>query len=381
VTAPLAIIADDLTGGCDTGALFAGPGPVPLAIWPATPPPAPVQVIDTESRTLPPRDAGRRVRAAVAGMPAQHLFKKIDSTVRGRIGAEIEALMEARGLPTAVLCPAFPAQKRIVVDRVLSVGGVPVSETAVAADPEFPPAPARARLGTPDVIELLRPQFERPLSWIPLDRVRAGTAALRDQLGRLAGTVALADAETDADLASLARAALASSPVPLLAGSAGLASALARHLGLQGGPVDVPEGRHWLILAGSRHPATRRQVARAREANLLVLSAPDLDRADRLAQVRDLAAQARRLLDGGAADLVVVTGGETALALLHALGTSRIDLVGAPAPGLALGYLSRPGRPQLPVITKAGGFGDDDLFASLARNASLRTPLRARSAT
>jgi uncharacterized protein YgbK (DUF1537 family) len=381
VTTPLAIIADDLTGGCDTGALFAGPGPVPLAVWPGTAPPAPVQVIDTESRALPPRDAGRRVRAAMAGMSAEHLFKKIDSTVRGRIGAEIEALMEARSRPTALLCPAFPAQKRVVVERVLSVGGVPVSETAVAADPEFPAAPARARHGPPDVIELLGPQFERPLSWIPLDRVRAGPAALCDHLGRLVGTVALADAETDADLDTLARAALASLPVPLLAGSAGLASALARALGFQGAPVDLPEGRRWLILAGSRHPATRRQVDRAREANLLVVSSPDVDRAERPALARDLAAQARRLVDGAAADLVVVTGGETALALLQALGASRIDLVGAPAPGLALGYVSLPGRPPLPVITKAGAFGDDDLLASLARNASRRSILRARSAT
>ena len=379
----LTIVADDLTGGCDTGTLFAGHGPVPLAIWPRTLPAVPVGVIDTETRALARRDAAGRVRSAVAGTPATHLFKKIDSTLRGRIGAETEALMEARGLSTALLCPAFPAQKRVVVDRVLAVDGVPVSATAVATDPEFPVAPLPTRLGGPDAIELLRSQFERPLTWIALDQVRERTGTLRAHLTRLEGTVAFADAETDADLDALVHAALAAEPVPLLVGSAGLAGALARRLGLHGSPVAVPPARRWLILAGSQHPATRRQVAAARAADLLVVTTPDADCGDRTMAARHLAAEARRLLDADAADLVVVTGGETAVALFEALGASRIDLVGAPRPGLALGYLSVAGRPALPVVTKAGGFGEDDLFVSLARNASPNrgTPRLRRGAT
>jgi uncharacterized protein YgbK (DUF1537 family) len=378
VTTTLAIIADDLTGGCDTGTLFAGPRPVPLAIWPRIPPPEAVHVVDTESRTLSERDAADRVRSTVSGMSAARVFKKIDSTLRGRIGAEIEAAMAARHLSTALLCPAFPAQKRTVADRVLSVDGVPVSATAVAADPEFPVAPRRTRLGVPDVIELLRSQFERPLAWIPLEQVRAGADMVGERLARLEGTVVLADAETDADLDTLARAALVSPSVPLLAGSAGLASALAGRLGFQAEPVTLPDARRWLILAGSRHPVTRRQVARAREAGLLVVSSPDAECGDRVAVAALLAAEARRLLDEGAADLVVATGGETALALFERLDAPRIDLVGAPRPGLALGYWPRSGRPALPVITKAGGFGGDDLFVSLTTG---EPPFRKESPT
>ena len=103
----------------------------------------------------------------------------------------------------------------------------------------------------------------------------------------------LADAETDADLDALVHAALASEPGPLLVGSAGLAGALARRLGLYGSPVAVPPARRWLILAGSRHPATRRQVAAAREADLLVVTTGDADRGDRTMAARHLAAEAR----------------------------------------------------------------------------------------
>src|SRR2546429_5602366 len=39
--------------------------------------------------------------------------------------------------------------------------------------------------------------------------------------------------------------------------------------------------RSWLIVAGSRQPATRRQVEAAREAGLTVLATPDAPQADR----------------------------------------------------------------------------------------------------
>ena len=53
----LTIVADDLTGACDTGSLFAADGPVPLAIWPAAPSRAAVRVVDTESRATTEDDA------------------------------------------------------------------------------------------------------------------------------------------------------------------------------------------------------------------------------------------------------------------------------------------------------------------------------------
>ena len=68
-------------------------------------------------------------------------------------------------------------------------------------------------------------------------------------------------------------------------------------------------------------------------------------------------------------DLIVLTGGDTAVAFYRTLGAARIDLVGAPGPGLALGYLRAPGYSALPVLTKAGGFGPPELFVSLRKEA------------
>jgi uncharacterized protein YgbK (DUF1537 family) len=239
-----------------------------------------------------------------------------------------------------------------------------VAETAAGADPDFP------RPGISNVVECLRPQVDRPLGWIPLAQVRTGAGALASRIGRLRGTVAVADAETDGDLAALVDACLALDPSPLLIGAAGLAHALAARLGLLAGRASLPAGRRWLLVAGSRHPATRRQAALAGASGIRVLATDEADAADGGEASAHLAGEARALLEREPFDLVAVTGGRTAHALWEALGAERMDLVGPPAPGLAFGYLRAPRHPALALLTKAGGFGPADLFVSLLRESA-----------
>ena len=354
-------VADDLTGACDTGSLFAAHGPVPLAIWPAAPSRAAVSVVDTESRAASEGDAAARVARVPAMARADRYFKKIDSTLRGHVGVEVAALMRAAGVATALVCPAFPAQGRVVIERLLLVDGVPLADTPLGRSAEL------AALPSSSVVDLLRTRVERPLAWIPLDEVRAGAARLGQRIGRLTGTVIVADAETDADLDALVDAALESTPTPLLVGSAGLGRALASRLSLLSEDVELRTGR-WLLVAGSRHPATHAQVAAARAAGLCVVAAPDQPEDDRHAVARRVAAEARDRLQREAFDGVAVTGGETARALCDALGAIAIELIGPPRPGLALGRLSTPRYPALPLLTKAGGFGEPDLFVSMLLN-------------
>jgi len=344
----LTIVADDLTGACDAGTLFARRAPVPVTVWPDPPVPAEVAVVDTESRHLARDEATERVSGAVARRPgATSWFKKIDSTLRGHVGAEIVALLEATSTSSAVTCPAFPSQGRVVVDRVLRVEG-----TAVA-----------------HVVDWIRSETDRPLAWIPLAEVRAGVAVLAARLARLTGTIAVADAETDGDLDTIVGAALALDRAPLLAGSAGLAQPLAERLGLSAERALLPGGR-WLVVAGSLHPATRRQVAEARRAGFRVIATADTEDADEGDAAVTLAREAAHVLATESFDLIALTGGDTAVAFYRTLGAVRIDLVGAPRPGLAFGHVRAPGHPALPVLTKAGGFGPPDLFVSLWKEAT-----------
>src|SRR6266545_4851358 len=98
----LTIVADDLAGACDTGTLFARRAPVPVTVWPDLPVAEEVAAVDTESRHLARDDATERVRGTVARRPgATSWFKKIDSTLRDHVGAEIVALLEATERPSA----------------------------------------------------------------------------------------------------------------------------------------------------------------------------------------------------------------------------------------------------------------------------------------
>lgn len=355
----LTVVADDLTGACDTGCLFAGQGPVPASLWPQPVPGAPIRVVDTDSRGLEAAEAARRVAAVAASVSSGLWFKKIDSALRGQVSAEVHALLRAVHAPGAVLTPAFPAQGRTVIDRVLLVDGVPIADTILAADPTFPEPRSSS------VADLLGPGLDCPLAWISLRQVRAGSQALAARLGRLGGAVAVVDAETDDDLARLAGAALALDRPPLLVGSAGLGRAVAACLGLLAAPVTLPRGRRWLIVAGSRHPATRAQVEIARAAGFRVLTPEVVDEPEGTRVALGLAEEARRILTRDPVDLLVVTGGETATALYRTLGAEQLDLAGPAGAGLAFGHLRVPGLPPLPWLSKAGSFGPPDLFVTL----------------
>jgi len=80
-----------------------------------------------------------------------------------------------------------------------------------------------------------------------------------------------------------------------------------------------------------------------------------------------LAATAARLLEQARPELVAVSGGDTAHALMGALGADRLELTGAPASGLGLGELVTRAARSLPWLSKAGGFGAPDLFTTLLK--------------
>src|SRR3989442_2354398 len=344
----LTILADDLTGACDTGTLFAGEAAGPVTVWPQPPPAAVVRVVDTETRALGAREAARRIEALAGTALPTRYFKKIDSTLRGHVGVEAHALMRVLGTSCALLTPAFPAQGRTVIDRILMIDGRPIAETTLGRDPEF-------RATTSNVVDLLRRDLDRPLAWIPIDQVRDGIESLTARLKRLAGAVAIADAETDDDLAALVEAALALKVPPLLVGAAGLGPALAAPPGLLPPRVALPPLPRPPNSPGSPHPATPSPILSAREAGFQVLASGEAEAADPARVATRLADEARRALEQETFDIVAATRRPPAGALYKALKAERLDLVGSPRPGLAFGYPPAPPPPPPPPPPQAGG--------------------------
>jgi uncharacterized protein YgbK (DUF1537 family) len=315
------------------------------------------------------------------------LYKKMDSTLRGAAAAELAGLLEATGHSQVLLAPALPEQRRTVRDGVLHVGGRPAGEGPLAQDPAFPPTGS-------SVLALAGAGGLHPVASIPLATVRRGPDAVR---GRRLATIRtlVADAETDADLAAVASAVVDGSC--LLAGSAGLAAALAARLGPggrpePGGPAAVLQ-RPLLVVAGSLHPATRLQLEglvargvggvwlregdagdppgpRAPDGDWFVASHPPEPGpaiGAREAMAARLAAVARGALSvrPDRFRTLLLTGGETAVAVCRALEAPGIRLVGELERGLAVGRLARGPWQGLPVVTKAGGFGSADTLVRI----------------
>jgi uncharacterized protein YgbK (DUF1537 family) len=186
--------------------------------------------------------------------------------------------------------------------------------------------------------------------------VRRGVAAVSARLARVGGTV-VADAESVADLDALAAADDGAS---LLAGSAGLATALAARLGSPAMAGASPRGP-LLVVAGSPHPVTRDQLARLEaRGGQAITPPPGVGTRDAEAIARALAEAARRGLERTGAATLVLTGGETAYSVCRALHATAIRVAGELEPGLAWGTLVGGPCTGLFVITKAGGFGDPD---------------------
>src|SRR5262249_62304028 len=86
-------------------------------------------------------DAADRVREALADVPpawAGLVLKKIDTGLRGPIGAEIDAAMDALGVEEAFVLPAIPEVGRTTQHGRQMIGGIPVDQTPFARDPHHP---------------------------------------------------------------------------------------------------------------------------------------------------------------------------------------------------------------------------------------------------
>ena len=115
------IIADDLTGACDSGIKFRNAGFETLVLTDVSE--EDVQAagrcaivsINTNTRSVPPEDARRRVEKLLRVMQKDKerlYYKKVDSVLRGNVADELEACLQQLEPDFALIAPAFPASGR-----------------------------------------------------------------------------------------------------------------------------------------------------------------------------------------------------------------------------------------------------------------------------
>lgn len=417
----LGVVADDVTGACDLAGWVAEAG-MPAEVLLGVPedgtvPAAACSVVALKVRTAPVglavEQAGRAARWLATGGPVR-LYQKycstFDSTDRGNIGPIGDALAAAAGRAAAtamtVGTPATPGAGRTQYLGHLFVGDRLLAESPLRDHPLTP-------MRDSDLVRLLGRQTPNPVALVPEPVVRRGPDAVLRALEEHAASGAahiLVDAVGEEDLDALAAAVEGALPAgrPLvLAGAAGLATAIARR---EGGGLDRPvpavplSGR--LVLSGSTSARTREQVAafpglvvqvdprsvgeaaalealcrRAREAlasgGPVLVSATTDPGGVRAAQAAlgvegaaarveaALAAVARHVVERDLARHLVVAGGETSGAVAAALGVQRLVVGRLAAPGVPWTVATGAALPHpLALLLKSGNFGPPDLFTT-----------------
>ena len=409
----LGAIADDFTGATDlcNTLVRRGMRTVQLIDVPAPTteiPDADAVVVALKSRTIPTADAIAKSLAALGWLRAagsqQILFKycsTFDSTDDGNIGPVAEALMEALGTDFTLFCPAFPEAERTIYKGYLFVGDVLLSESGMRDHPLTP-------MRDPSLVRVLQRQSRGRVGLVPQYDVARGASAIRDAFASLrqAGFHhAIVDAIEDHDLEAIGEAA---ADFELITGGSGIALGLPenfRRRGLLGnsGPADrlPPISGPAAVLSGSCSNATQAQVAYMRErgpvftidpvaaagrniteealawaaARLgdrpVVISAtapPEqvaaiqqvLGRERASAMVEGILADIARGLVARGVRRLIVAGGETAGAVVQALGITGLRIGRQIDPGVP--WTASLGEPTLALALKSGNFGAPDFF-------------------
>jgi uncharacterized protein YgbK (DUF1537 family) len=390
----LLVVADDITGAHDCAARLASLGaPVPTARQVEHlrhSPGALALVLDVETRYLTPSQARWRSAQAWSQLgqaaAAPWRFQKLDSTLRGNPGEDVEGMAQASAAPWVAVLPAYPRAGRLTQGGRHSVHGVALERSEFARDPLSP-----ARAGRPQDLFRASQRLHVPWAWVRGGSGRLGRE-LRASFKRRQARFVTFDCVSDADVDSIARACVGLG-CRHFAGASALAGSLASLAGAGPSPRALPpKGLPWMVLAGSisQHSLDQLRLAQAqgalqwaaldagtplsalklrRRRGTLALSTvsqrPAL-RAGAAAEagekaIRALVSTALKLWPSTAEAAWFLTGGHSALRFFEAAGYVRFDVSGEALPGLALGYASGDSGGAW-AASKPGAFGQMDLY-------------------
>lgn len=409
----LLIIADDLTGANDTGAQFAKKG-IPVFVMteakngaPALWNNYPVIVANTESRHVVPDEAARRVKKIVElglDVGVTHFYKKTDSSLRGNIGSELEALMIATGRRLLPFIPAFPKLKRTTNGGFQYVGNKLLHETTFGQDSLEP------------IVESYIPSIIKQQTKIHTRVVKTSEMSLLDPAKYEQEMICVLDGATDKQLHQTGEFLKSKDLLKATAGSAGFAEHLPGLLGFERRLTEPPpvQGR-MLVVSGSVNESSLKQTsyaeargfvaitlspellaakdgARSVEAQRVIARITELDRQQKeiilrsiekpedvkiyldrghqlkldLREVHSLIAKnmgeiTAQVLERTNFKLLIVFGGDTLMAIARALGWSGLLPQDEIMPGVVASRIMD-GKGELLLITKAGGFGAEDVL-------------------
>ncbi len=384
------ILADDLTGSLDTGVQMTAKGYDVTVQTENTGIPADIRcdvlVINTDTRHTDSTDAYQTVSdlvkdALCAGFDC--IYKKTDSGLRGNVGAELTALLEASGEKKLPFVPAWPKMNRITKEGIHYVSGRPLAESIFAKDVLNPVKESR-------VDRLIHLQSSAAVS-LQADNT--------DKEG-----IAVYDCISDTDMERIAAEIFNDCHRPLIA--AGCAGLLEKYPG----STEKKDSKFYeelphelIVLSGSLNEVTLKQLQAAQENDACRMHLPVQKILTGQWQEKDIEQFVRSFLDETAPIAIIDTigdhvsvkdagekiaaamgkiaaclaglkanrtlmiiGGDTLLGCVKALGIETLTPVKEMAPGTVLAKYTYPGGKGY-LITKSGGFGDEALLVQLQK--------------
>jgi 3-dehydrotetronate 4-kinase len=411
----LGCIADDLTGATDLALMLTRAGMRTVQVMQVPDADSKLEgfdavVVALKTRTCPVKEAvdlSLKSAEALLALGAKQLFFKycstFDSTDQGNIGPVADALLDRLGADLALVCPAFPTNKRTVYMGNLFVGDVPLAESPMKDHPLTP-------MRDSNLARVLQRQTKLKVGLVPFAVVDKGAAAVSEAFTAATGKgerFVVVDAITDQHLIDMGTAAAA---MRLITGGSGVALGLpanfirAGMMKASAAPkhLKAPKGRA-VIIAGSCSEATRGQVAAAKAAGIpafevdpsairkgslaggeiaawaqkqpagkpaLIYSSADPDTVRKVQDAfgRDaagimieqtFAAAAQSLVKMGFTRMIVA-GGETSGAVVNGLGVTALEIGPEIDPGVP--WTRSIGGTELALALKSGNFGAPDFF-------------------
>ena len=407
----LLIVTDDLTGANDTGVQFSKRKLRSIVITDKdyikkSLKECDVVVVDTESRSDDKHTAyGKTFEIGKIAKEQQirYVYKKLDSTFRGNIGAEISGLMDALGIQNAIIVPALPSNERITKNGNVYVKGQLLAETEIADDPKTPVRESY-------IPSIISQQTDKNIVVINYEDVLSGRQNLIEKVQQHIKNdrqIIVIDAQKKEDLDLIASAITSLENNLLFVGSSGLAEYLPKYFNFK------KEKKSNIIIAGSVSEVTRKQIEYAKEK--LAVTLIDVEVEKLFAREQDQ--EKRRIIDlikessrkgediiirsatsktmvkkcfelgqkygltrfkvsetvssflGEIAKVVMqeikingvlFTGGDIAIKAAQCLNISGTIIQDEIVPGVPYGYFADEQYKNIIIVSKAGGFGKED---------------------
>ena len=216
------IIADDFTGANDTGVQMSKRGiDTAVSLFPNEDGPHSSIVLDTESRNLSRNDSYDKVSKMVQKVLDNNQFdlvyKKVDSTLRGNVVEELQAVVEIYKPDRIVFAPAYPQIGRTTLNQTHYVNDERLKDTEFANDPLKP-------ILIDNINRMLIESLNEKVTHHSVDDIRNGKLSLTESKYHTFDSI------VSEDLQLIVSKIIHSDEKILWVGSAGLANAIFKDL-------------------------------------------------------------------------------------------------------------------------------------------------------